>query len=64
MGGPIGERPGLDLHVRRETVDGFLEGITETMVVALPSACVQAAGLAPNMNDKHRPKELVCVLPT
>jgi hypothetical protein len=60
MGGSSGVQPkGLGHHVRREHVEEFLDGLTETMVVALPSSCVQAAGLAPNINDKHRPKELV-----
>jgi hypothetical protein len=48
-----------DLHVRPEAVESFLDGLTDNMVVALPSTCVQAAGLEPNINDKHRPKELV-----
>jgi hypothetical protein len=48
-----------DLHVRPEAVESFLEGLTDNMVVALPNTCVQAAGLEPNINDKHRPKELV-----
>ena len=60
MGGSSGANSkGLGHHVRREHVEEFLDGLTETMVVALPSSCVQSAGLAPNINDKHRPKDLV-----
>ncbi len=47
------------VHLRPEEVEDFLDGLTDHMVVVLPSTCVQAAGLEPNINDKHQPKELV-----
>jgi hypothetical protein len=48
-----------DMHVGPEVVETFLEDLTENMVIALPNTCVQTAGLQPNINDKHKPKELV-----
>lgn len=41
----------------------MLSGLADNTVIVLPRTCCEAAGLAPNINDKAQPKTLVRELP-